>query len=104
MNRRAKEIDDVYSLCERIGYGNVMDIAQALLAIKLNCNFKEELMLGYVITIESCIKKKEVEQVRKEIKLRIHEICNVIAANENEKRSRMELLKKHVEENKESAE
>ena len=32
--RRLKEIENVYALCERIGYGNVMDIASALWAIK----------------------------------------------------------------------
>lgn len=33
--RRLKEIEDVYALCERIGYGNVMDIASALWAIQV---------------------------------------------------------------------
>ena len=31
---RLKELAAVYELCERIGYGNVMDIASALWAIK----------------------------------------------------------------------
>lgn len=36
---RLKEIEDVYALCERIGYGNVMDIASALWAIKMGHPF-----------------------------------------------------------------
>ena len=71
MNRKS-EILEVKALGERIGYGNMMDIASALWSMKLSDDGTERIM--HVPTVEPCMKKKEWERTRKEVLGRIEEI------------------------------
>ncbi len=69
---RKSEILEVKALGERIGYGNMMDIASALWSMKLSDDGIERIM--HVPTIEPFMKKKEWERTRKEVLGRIEEI------------------------------
>lgn len=71
MNRKY-EIMAVKSLCESIGYGNVMDIAQALWSMKLSEDgiFRT----GHIVAIEPYLKKKDAKEVIGQLKGRIGEI------------------------------
>ena len=69
---RKQEIIAVKELGEVIGYGNLMDIASALWAMKLSGDGVERIM--HVPTVETCIKKKEWERTRKGVLGRVEEI------------------------------
>ena len=69
---RKDEILAVKDLGERIGYGNMMDIASALWSIKLSDDGIERIM--HVPTVEPCMKKKEWERTRLQVLARIDEI------------------------------
>ena len=69
---RKDEILAVKDLGERIGYGNMMDIASALWSIKLSDDGIERIM--HVPTVEHCMKKKEWEMTRKAVRFRVEEI------------------------------
>ena len=69
---RKDEILAVKALGERIGYGNMMDIASALWSIKLSDDGIERIM--HVPTVEPCMKKKEWERTRLQVLARIDEI------------------------------
>ena len=62
---RKDEILAVKALGERIGYGNMMDIASELWSIKLSDDGIERIM--HVPTVEPCMKKKEWERTRKAV-------------------------------------
>lgn len=66
------EILEVKELGERIGYGNMMDIASALWSMKLSDDGVERIM--HVPTVQPCMKKKEWERKRIEVLGRIEEI------------------------------
>ena len=70
--RRKNEIIEVKALGERIGYGNMMDIASALWSMKLSDDGIERIM--HVPTVEPCMKKKEWERTRLQVLARIDEI------------------------------
>lgn len=72
---RAKEILAVKKLGEKIGYGNMMDIASALWSIDLTAIDGEE-RFGHVPTVLPCMKKKEAIMKVNEVRARIHEIRN----------------------------
>ena len=69
---RKSEIIEVKVLGERIGYGNMMDIASALWSMKLSDDGIERIM--HVPTVEHCMKKKEWERTRLQVLARIDEI------------------------------
>lgn len=69
---RKQEIIAVKELGEVIGYGNLMDIASALWAMKLSGDWVERIM--HVPTIEPCMKKKEWERTREQVLGRAEEI------------------------------
>lgn len=69
---RKSEIIEVKALGERIGYGNMMDIASALWSMKLSDDGIERIM--HVPTVEPCMKKKEWERTRLQVLGRIDEI------------------------------
>lgn len=69
---RKQEINAVKNLGEKIGYGNLMNIASALWAMKMSADGIERIM--HVPTVEPCMKKKEWERTRKEVLFRIEEI------------------------------
>lgn len=69
---RKNEIIEVKALGERIGYGNMMDIASALWSMKLSDDGIERIM--HVPTVEPCMKKKEWERTRLQVLARIDEI------------------------------
>ena len=69
---RKSEILEVKSLGDRIGYGNMMDIASALWSMKLSDDGIERIV--DVPTIETFMKKKEWERTRKQVLGRIEEI------------------------------
>lgn len=69
---RMREINAVKELGETIGYGNLMDIASALWALKMSNDGVERIM--HVPTVEPCMKKKEWERKRKEVLARMEEI------------------------------
>ncbi len=69
---RKSEIIEVKALGERIGYGNMMDIASALWSMKLSDDGIERIM--HVPTVEPCMKKKEWERTRLQVLARIDEI------------------------------
>lgn len=71
---RKQEIIAVKELGESIGYGNLMDIASALWAMKLSSDGIERIM--HVPTVEPCMKKKEWERTREQVLGRIGEIKN----------------------------
>ena len=70
--RRKNEIIEVKALGERIGYGNMMDIASALWSMKLSDDGILRIM--HVPTVEPCMKKKEWERTRLQVLARIDEI------------------------------
>ena len=70
--RRKNEIIEVKALGERIGYGNMMDIASALWSMKLSDDGILRIM--HVPTVEPCMKKKEWERTRLQVLARINEI------------------------------
>ena len=69
---RKSEIIEVKALGERIGYGNIMDIASALWSMKLSDDGIERIM--HVPTVEPCMRKKEWERTRLQVLARIDEI------------------------------
>lgn len=69
---RKQEINAVKELGEAIGYGNLMDIASALWALKLSDDGVERIM--HVPTVEPCMKKKYWKQKREEVLGRMEEI------------------------------
>lgn len=69
---RKQEIIAVKELGEAIGYGNLMDIASALWAMKLSGDGVERIM--HVPAVEPCMKKKEWERTRKGVLGRMEEI------------------------------
>ena len=69
---RKNEIIEVKALGERIGYGNMMDIASALWSMKLSDDGIERIM--HVPTVKPCMKKKEWERTRLQVLARIDEI------------------------------
>ncbi len=69
---RKREIIAVKRLGEEIGYGNMMDIASALWAIKLSDDKTTRIM--HVPTVEPCMKKKEWEKTEKQVLWRMEEI------------------------------
>ena len=69
---RKSEIIEVKALGERIGYGNMMDIASALWSMKLSDDGIDRIM--HVPTVEPCMKKKEWERTRLQVLARIDEI------------------------------
>ena len=69
---RKNEIIEVKALGERIGYGNMMDIASALWSMKLSDDGILRIM--HVPTVEPCMKKKEWERTRLQVLARIDEI------------------------------
>lgn len=73
---RKDEILAVKDLGERIGYGNMMDIASALWSIKLSDDGIERIM--HVPTVEPCMKKKEWERTRKAVHFRVEEIKSLL--------------------------
>lgn len=73
---RKDEILAVKALGERIGYGNMMDIASALWSIKLSDDGIERIM--HVPTVEPCMKKKEWERTRNEVHFRVEEIKSLL--------------------------
>ena len=73
---RKDEILAVKDLGERIGYGNMMDIASALWSIKLSDDGIERIM--HVPTVEPCMKKKEWEMTRKAVHFRVEEIKSLL--------------------------
>ncbi len=71
--KRMQEILKVKELGEKIGYGNMMDIASALWAIRATQEFRRE-TIAYVPAMESCMKKEAWNRTRKEILMRMEEI------------------------------
>lgn len=69
---REQEINAVKELGEAIGYGNLMDIASALWAMKLSTDGNERIM--HVPTVQPCMKKKDWKRKREEVLGRIEEI------------------------------
>lgn len=75
MNRK-DEILAVKDLGERIGYGNMMDIASALWSIKSSDDGIERIM--HVPTVEPCMKKREWKRTKKSVLGRIEEVKSVL--------------------------
>ena len=72
MTKREHEILLVKQLGEHMGYGNMMDIASALLAMKLSANGEEQIL--HVSAVEACMKKESWEQTRLNVLATIEEI------------------------------
>lgn len=66
---RKEEILEVKKLGERIGYGNLMDIASALMSIKSN-----GIEIEHTPTVLSCIKKEERADIEQQVLQRVAEI------------------------------
>ena len=66
---RKEEILEVKKLGERIGYGNLMDIASALMSIK-----SDGIEIGHVPTVLPCIKKEERADIEQQVFQRVAEI------------------------------
>ncbi len=66
---RKEEILEVKKLGERIGYGNLMDIASALMSIK-----SDGIEIGHVPTVLPCIKKEERADIEQQVLQRVAEI------------------------------
>lgn len=66
---RKEEILKVKKLGERIGYGNLMDIASALMSIK-----SDGIEIEHVPTVLPCIKKEEREDIEQQVLQRVAEI------------------------------
>ena len=71
---RKDEILAVKDLGERIGYGNLMDLASALWTIQESDENDTTIM--HVPTVESCMKAKDWKQKRKEVLIRVDEILS----------------------------
>ena len=70
--KRNLEIYDVKKLGERIGYGNLMDIASALWAMKNSKN--GELKPGHITTIMPFLTKEGQDIAIKDLEFRIQEL------------------------------
>lgn len=66
---RKEEILEVKKLGERIGYGNLMDIASALMSIK-----SDGIEIEHVPTALPCIKKEERADIEQQVLQRVEEI------------------------------
>lgn len=78
MSRR-NEILAVKELGEKIGYGNMMDIASALWAMDLsNVNMSGRIIPCHVSTVLPCMKKKDAISKELEVLARAKEIKNVL--------------------------
>lgn len=66
---RKEEILEVKKLGERIGYGNLMDIACALMSIKSN-----GIEIEHIPTVLPCIKKEERADIEQQVLQRVAEI------------------------------
>lgn len=69
---RKIEILAVKRLGEEIGYGNMMDIASALWAMKLSD--EKTIRICHVPTVQSRMKKRDWERTKEEILCRMEEI------------------------------
>lgn len=69
---RKREILAVKRLGEEIGYGNMMDIASALWAMKLSD--AKTIRISHVPTVQPRMKKREWERTKEEILCRMEEI------------------------------
>lgn len=65
--RRKNEILSVQLLCEQIGYGNVMDIASALWALKLGS-------MNHVPTVAPFLTEDGLKQAKKSLDFRLSEL------------------------------
>ena len=72
LNRR-EEIEAVKELGEKIGYGNMMDIASALWAIK-ESKIDGQIKPIHVPTVESYLTKTGVKESYKALQFRVDEI------------------------------
>lgn len=72
IEKRKNEILAVKSLGERIGYGNMMDIASALWTMKLSDDECTRIM--HVPTVQPFMKKNAWERKKQEVLGRIEEI------------------------------
>jgi hypothetical protein len=72
MSRR-DEIIAVKELGEKIGYGNMMDIASALWSENLTAIDGKE-RIAHVPTVLPCLKKKEAVRTANEVRIRINEL------------------------------
>lgn len=66
---RKEEFLEVKRLGERIGYGNLMDIASALMSMK-----PDGIEIEHVPTVLPCIKKEERAAIEQQILQRVEEI------------------------------
>ena len=66
---RKEEIQEVKKLGERIGYGNLMDIASALMSMK-----PDGIEIEHVSTVLPCIKKEERADIMQQVLQREEEI------------------------------
>jgi hypothetical protein len=64
---RTREIKEVQELGERIGYGNLMNIASVLWAMKMKKSHNIDFG-GHVATVLPCMKKKDAARKETEIK------------------------------------
>lgn len=83
---RKSEIVAVKVLGERIGYGNIMDIASALWTMRLSDDGVERIALVPAGQFE--MENKELERKRKQVLSRIEEIksYNILKRDDTEKR------------------
>ncbi|MBQ6855546.1 MAG: hypothetical protein IJO13_00410 [Lachnospiraceae bacterium] len=77
--RREDEVLAVKELGQKIGYGNMMDIAQALWAIEESDG--KTFRTGHVATIKPFIKKKKWKDLKNEVKTRVEEILHLAQEN-----------------------
>lgn len=66
---RKEEIQEVKKLGEHIGYGNLMDIASALMSMK-----PDGIEIEHVSTVLPCIKKEERADIEQQALQRVAEI------------------------------
>ena len=66
---REEEIQEVKKLGERIGYGNLMDIASALMSMK-----SDGIKIEHASTVFPCIKKEEIAGIMQQVLQRVEEI------------------------------
>ena len=73
--KRKQEVLAVRELGEKIGYGNMMDIAQALMAMK---GPGEEFVPAHVVTSVYRMKRRDAREKIKEVMGRIYEMFHYL--------------------------
>ena len=72
-NRRKDEIQKIKELGEKIGYGNMMDVASALWALKLEKQYGTTYG-AHIPTVEPFLTEEGKEEAKRDLDFRLSEI------------------------------